>query len=173
MKLRGAVAHPSIIILAAWLDFRLRGSDTPRSCSSRRAAGGSCSIRGSRAIRRRRRTRRSTRRTSSASRTATRITRRTSSPIARATGAPVVAVFELANYFQGKGLKDVIGMGVGGTDRREGAEDFDDAGGALEQHRRGRSGASISASRPGSSSGSRTAARSTSPATRRSSATCG
>ena len=35
--------------------------------------------------------------------------------IARATGAPVVAVFELANYFQGKGLKDVVGMGVGGT----------------------------------------------------------
>jgi L-ascorbate metabolism protein UlaG (beta-lactamase superfamily) len=36
-------------------------------------------------------------------------------PIARATGAPVVAIFELANYFQGKGLKDVIGMGIGGT----------------------------------------------------------
>src|SRR4029078_4032084 len=36
-------------------------------------------------------------------------------PIARATGAPVVAVFELANYFQSKGLKDVIGMGIGGT----------------------------------------------------------
>lgn len=35
--------------------------------------------------------------------------------VARATGAPVVAVFELANYFQSKGLKDVIGMGVGGT----------------------------------------------------------
>lgn len=35
--------------------------------------------------------------------------------VARATGAPVVAVFELANYFQGKGLKDVVGMGVGGT----------------------------------------------------------
>lgn len=35
--------------------------------------------------------------------------------VARATGATVVAVFELANYFQGKGLKDVIGMGVGGT----------------------------------------------------------
>ena len=35
--------------------------------------------------------------------------------IARATGAPVIAVFELANYFQGKGLKDVVGMGVGGT----------------------------------------------------------
>ena len=35
--------------------------------------------------------------------------------IARATGAPIVAVFELANYFQGKGLKDVIGMGIGGT----------------------------------------------------------
>ena len=28
---------------------------------------------------------------------------------------PVVAVFELANWFQGKGLKDVVGMGVGGT----------------------------------------------------------
>jgi L-ascorbate metabolism protein UlaG (beta-lactamase superfamily) len=36
-------------------------------------------------------------------------------PVARATGAPVVAMFELANYFQSKGLKDVIGMGVGGT----------------------------------------------------------
>lgn len=35
--------------------------------------------------------------------------------VARATAAPVVAVFELANYFQGKGLKDVVGMGVGGT----------------------------------------------------------
>src|SRR3954463_8282254 len=35
--------------------------------------------------------------------------------VARATGAPVVAVYELANYFQAKGLKDVIGMGVGGT----------------------------------------------------------
>jgi L-ascorbate metabolism protein UlaG (beta-lactamase superfamily) len=36
-------------------------------------------------------------------------------PIARSTGATVVAIFELANYFQGKGLKDVIGMGIGGT----------------------------------------------------------
>jgi L-ascorbate metabolism protein UlaG (beta-lactamase superfamily) len=35
--------------------------------------------------------------------------------VARATGAPVIAVFELANWFQGKGLKDVVGMGVGGT----------------------------------------------------------
>jgi L-ascorbate metabolism protein UlaG (beta-lactamase superfamily) len=35
--------------------------------------------------------------------------------VARATRAPVVAVFELANYFQAKGLKEVIGMGVGGT----------------------------------------------------------
>jgi L-ascorbate metabolism protein UlaG (beta-lactamase superfamily) len=35
--------------------------------------------------------------------------------VARATGAPLVAVFELANWFQGKGLKDVIGMGIGGT----------------------------------------------------------
>ncbi|HEY3883753.1 MAG TPA: metal-dependent hydrolase [Vicinamibacterales bacterium] len=35
--------------------------------------------------------------------------------VARATGAPVVAIYELANYFQGKGLKDVIPMGIGGT----------------------------------------------------------
>jgi len=35
--------------------------------------------------------------------------------VARATGAPVVAVYELANWFQGKGLKDVIGMNFGGT----------------------------------------------------------
>jgi L-ascorbate metabolism protein UlaG (beta-lactamase superfamily) len=36
-------------------------------------------------------------------------------PITRATGASVVAVFELANYFRSKGLKDVVDMGVGGT----------------------------------------------------------
>jgi L-ascorbate metabolism protein UlaG (beta-lactamase superfamily) len=35
--------------------------------------------------------------------------------IARATGAPVIAIFELANWFSGKGVKDVIGMGIGGT----------------------------------------------------------
>ena len=35
--------------------------------------------------------------------------------VARATGAPVVAVFELGNWFRSKGLKDVIDMGVGGT----------------------------------------------------------
>jgi L-ascorbate metabolism protein UlaG (beta-lactamase superfamily) len=35
--------------------------------------------------------------------------------VARATSAPVVAVFELGNYFRGKGLKDVVDMGVGGT----------------------------------------------------------
>jgi L-ascorbate metabolism protein UlaG (beta-lactamase superfamily) len=36
-------------------------------------------------------------------------------PIARATGAPVVAIFELATYFQGKGLKETVGMNMGGT----------------------------------------------------------
>ena len=35
--------------------------------------------------------------------------------VARATGGPVIAVYELANYFGSKGLKEVIGMGVGGT----------------------------------------------------------
>jgi L-ascorbate metabolism protein UlaG (beta-lactamase superfamily) len=34
---------------------------------------------------------------------------------ARATGAPVLAIFELANWFSGKGVKDVVGMGIGGT----------------------------------------------------------
>ena len=42
--------------------------------------------------------------------------------IARATGAPVVAVFELANWFQGKGLKDVVDMGVGGTAKVKGLD---------------------------------------------------
>jgi L-ascorbate metabolism protein UlaG (beta-lactamase superfamily) len=35
--------------------------------------------------------------------------------VARATGAPIVAVFELANWFGGLGLKEVVGMGIGGT----------------------------------------------------------
>ena len=35
--------------------------------------------------------------------------------VARATNAPVVAVFELGNWFRSKGLKDVVDMGVGGT----------------------------------------------------------
>jgi L-ascorbate metabolism protein UlaG (beta-lactamase superfamily) len=35
--------------------------------------------------------------------------------VARATNAPVVAVYELANWFLGKGLKEVVGMGIGGT----------------------------------------------------------
>ncbi|HET7698818.1 MAG TPA: metal-dependent hydrolase [Vicinamibacterales bacterium] len=35
--------------------------------------------------------------------------------VARATGAPVIAVFELGNWFRSKGLKDVVDMGVGGT----------------------------------------------------------
>ena len=35
--------------------------------------------------------------------------------IARATGAPVVAVYELASWFQSKGVKDTRGMNVGGT----------------------------------------------------------
>ena len=35
--------------------------------------------------------------------------------VARATNAPVVAIFELATYFEGKGLKNTIGMNMGGT----------------------------------------------------------
>jgi L-ascorbate metabolism protein UlaG (beta-lactamase superfamily) len=36
-------------------------------------------------------------------------------PIARATGAQVVAPFELSVFFQNKGLKNVVGMNPGGT----------------------------------------------------------
>jgi L-ascorbate metabolism protein UlaG (beta-lactamase superfamily) len=43
-------------------------------------------------------------------------------PVARATGATVVAVFELANYFQSKGLKDVLAMGIGGTIEAKGVK---------------------------------------------------
>ena len=35
--------------------------------------------------------------------------------VARATNAPVVAIFELAVWLQGKGLQNVEGMGIGGT----------------------------------------------------------
>jgi L-ascorbate metabolism protein UlaG (beta-lactamase superfamily) len=35
--------------------------------------------------------------------------------VSRATGAPVVAVFELAQWLERKGLRNVTGMGVGGT----------------------------------------------------------
>jgi L-ascorbate metabolism protein UlaG (beta-lactamase superfamily) len=36
-------------------------------------------------------------------------------PVARASGAPVVCVYELGGYFTARGLKDVKDMGVGGT----------------------------------------------------------
>lgn len=43
-------------------------------------------------------------------------------PVSRATGAPIVAVFELANWLERKGLKNVQGMGIGGTVRIAGLE---------------------------------------------------
>jgi L-ascorbate metabolism protein UlaG (beta-lactamase superfamily) len=36
-------------------------------------------------------------------------------PVSRATGAPVVAVFELALWLERKGLQNIQGMGIGGT----------------------------------------------------------
>jgi L-ascorbate metabolism protein UlaG (beta-lactamase superfamily) len=36
-------------------------------------------------------------------------------PVARATNAPVVAVFELAHWFERKGLTNLVGMNIGGT----------------------------------------------------------
>jgi L-ascorbate metabolism protein UlaG (beta-lactamase superfamily) len=38
-------------------------------------------------------------------------------PVARSTGAPVVAIYELALWLERKGLQNVIGMGIGGTVR--------------------------------------------------------
>ena len=35
--------------------------------------------------------------------------------VARATGAPIVAIYELALWLEQKGLKNVAGMGIGGT----------------------------------------------------------
>ncbi|HEX5473389.1 MAG TPA: metal-dependent hydrolase [Vicinamibacterales bacterium] len=43
-------------------------------------------------------------------------------PVARATGAPVYAIFELAVWLQGKGLQNVQGMGIGGTVKVAGLE---------------------------------------------------
>lgn len=42
--------------------------------------------------------------------------------VARATGAPVVAVFELAGWLERKGLQEVVGMGIGGTVKVAGLE---------------------------------------------------
>ena len=51
----------------------------------------------------------------------------------------MVAVFELANWFRGKGLKDVIGMGVGGTvERRRASTISMTPARAHQQHRGGR-----------------------------------
>jgi L-ascorbate metabolism protein UlaG (beta-lactamase superfamily) len=36
-------------------------------------------------------------------------------PVSRATGAPIVAVFELSVWLEKKGLQNVQGMGIGGT----------------------------------------------------------
>lgn len=36
-------------------------------------------------------------------------------PVARATGAPIVAVFELSLWLEKKGVQNVVGMGIGGT----------------------------------------------------------
>src|SRR5262249_20118212 len=43
-------------------------------------------------------------------------------PVARATGAPVVAIYELAQWFEGKGLQNVIGMSIGGPVQIAGLE---------------------------------------------------
>ena len=42
--------------------------------------------------------------------------------VARATGAPVIAVFELARWLERKGLQEVVGMGIGGTVKVAGLE---------------------------------------------------
>jgi L-ascorbate metabolism protein UlaG (beta-lactamase superfamily) len=42
--------------------------------------------------------------------------------VARATGAPVVAVYELALWIESKGIQNVRGMGIGGTQTIEGVQ---------------------------------------------------
>lgn len=42
--------------------------------------------------------------------------------VARATGAPVVAVYELALWIESKGVQNVRGMGIGGTQTIEGVQ---------------------------------------------------
>ncbi len=43
-------------------------------------------------------------------------------PVARATNAPIVAIHELAQHFERKGLHNVKGMGIGGTQRVAGLD---------------------------------------------------
>ncbi len=40
-------------------------------------------------------------------------------PLAKKHGAPVVAIFELASYMNGKGVSEVVGMNLGGTTQVE------------------------------------------------------
>ncbi len=42
--------------------------------------------------------------------------------VARTTGAPVVAVFELASWLEGKGVKNTVGMNIGGTVKAAGLD---------------------------------------------------
>jgi L-ascorbate metabolism protein UlaG (beta-lactamase superfamily) len=42
--------------------------------------------------------------------------------VSRATGAPIVAIYELAQWFEAKGLQNVQGMGIGGTVRVAGVD---------------------------------------------------
>ena len=53
--------------------------------------------------------------------------RATSCRVARATGAPVVCMFELGLYLTDKGLQNVSDMGIGGTQEVAGVDDHDDA----------------------------------------------
>ena len=92
--------------------------------------------------------------------------------VARATGAPVVAIYELSMWLTAKGLQNVMGMGIGGTVTVAGLEITMVPAVHTQQRRRERRHRLSRVSRPDSSCGWRTAARSTSPGTRRSSATC-
>ena len=58
--------------------------------------------------------------------------------VARATGAPVVAIHELSLWLERKGLKNVKGMGIGGTITVAGPRDLDDARRPHQQRRRER-----------------------------------
>ena len=58
--------------------------------------------------------------------------------VSRATNAPIVAIYELALWFERKGLANVQGMGIGGTVNVAGLRDLDGSGRPLQQRRRER-----------------------------------
>ena len=173
MKLSGnGCRHSSLLYWLAWLDFRSPGSGTRRFCIVAGRQANRARIRGSGNPACPPNAKRSTKRTSILRLARPHRSHRRRRAVARATGAPVVACSSSANYFQSKGPEGRHGMGIGGTIEVEGL-DHDDAGRPLERVDRRRHDDLSRQRGRFHHPRSKTVARSTSPATRRSSATCG